>query len=114
MSEDIRYIINKDKGVVVCILSGCTYIGFDRLRKYFPKYSLCDNFEIKDEYVGVAKCAPEDVWDEEYGKKLAFFKARKKRNKAINNMLGEHVKIIERQLDDLKKYGIHKTPEWEE
>lgn len=113
MKEDIRYIINKKAGMVICVLSGCKYIACKRVFKYTHYYN---NFlwKINNTFVGVAKCAPEDEWDEEFGKKLAFFRARKKRNKAINNAVNEAIKTIENEVETLKKYGIHKELEWEE
>ncbi len=116
MDEDIRYIVNKNRRAVVCIITGCKYLASYRLYKYIPDWSkrYSDDCCIPDKYVGVAKCAPEDTWDEEFGKKLAFFKARKKRNRAINKAIEKQIKEIEKQVNNLKTLGIHPEPVWEE
>lgn len=68
VNEMTRFFVNEEKRTVVCVLygnlnvptiwDGCVYI---------PQNLLCER--------GVAKCAPEDVFDVERGKRIALAKA---------------------------------------
>ena len=118
MSGEVRFIIDKEHGVVVCKLTGCKDIAVSRLDKYMPNYDYYLmgspywlNTDIKDTYTGIARCNPEDEWDEEYGKKLALLRAKQKRGKAINNVLIKVVHQMAREMEDLWIHGIHDIPE---
>lgn len=48
-SRKVKYIVNEKKRVITCILPG----------------------NIKDVYIGMSRCNPDDEWNEELGKDLA-------------------------------------------
>lgn len=114
-SSDIEFKVFKDKGVVVCKLYDCETIAIRRINKYTRiscySYNRFDNDLINDVYVGVARCAPEDTFDEEYGKKLALARAKAKRGKAVNNALYAFINDVKKDLERLEKYGIHQIPD---
>ena len=106
---NVNYIVNKDKRTVACVLSGCEDVAKHRVLKYLRTEN-CDMFcydplYIDNEFVGVAKCAPEDVFDEEYGKRLAFARARQKRDKAVNAVVHETMLHLVNTLNTLNAYG---------
>ena len=107
--NDIEFKVYPDHGIVVCRLLNCSNIAVDRITKYTGYYYY--HLEIDDVYVGVAKCAPEDTFNENIGKKLALAKAKKKRAKAINNMIKKWLVKERRLLNNLEQYGIHEVPE---
>ena len=112
-SSDIEFKVFKDKRVVVCKLYGCETIAISRIGKY-TKISCFGRFNndfIDDVYVGVARCAPEDTFDEEYGKKLALARAKAKRGKAANNALYAFINDVKKDLERLEQYGIHQIPD---
>jgi len=110
--SEIIYKINKEKRVVVCIITYCRYVASNRLYKYASHYEQDYNKEdIKDTYIGIAKCSPEDEWDEEKGKRLALIRAKRKRSKDINRVLTRAIQIMKREIEDLEKYAIHKIPD---
>lgn len=118
MSGEVRFFVDKEHGVVVCKLTGCKDIAVSRLDKYMPNYDYYLigspywlNTDIEDTYTGIARCNPEDEWDEEYGKELALLRAKQKRCKAVNNVLCEVMRQMACEMDDLRIYGIHKIPE---
>lgn len=118
MSGEVRFIVDKEHGVVVCKLTGCKDIAVSRLDKYMPNYDYYlmgspywINTDIKDTYTGIARCMPDDEWDEEYGKKLALLRAKQKRGKAVNKVLHMVMNQMACEMDDLRNYGIHKVPE---
>ena len=115
--SDIKFVVNEEKKIVICKLENCKEIACNRLLKYAPSifysWDLC---KIPDVFSGVARCAPEDEFDVEYGKKLALIRAKRKRGQAINKSLRKAVRMMEREIMDIKKYGIHHIPDlpWDE
>lgn len=110
--NDVEFIVKADKGVVVCKLHNCKEIVEKRIFKqnntvfpYFPEKYYIDNI-----YVGVAKCAPEDTFDEEIGKKIALTKAKRKRAQAANNAIKQYISDVQKDLSRLEQYGIHEVP----
>lgn len=102
-----EYIVDKDKRTVVCILT-----TVDDIPSRLEKYGLADEDydDIVDTriYKGIAKCAPEDTWDEEYGKRLAEYRASRMRQVDVNNELKRFIRGISRCIDNLYDYGLMK------
>jgi hypothetical protein len=105
-----KYIINKEKRTVVCIIT-----TVNEIRRKLEKYGLGDEDldSIKADvrvYKGIAKCAPEDEWNEIYGKQLAEYRAAKARQNDVNKELKTYVKEMNRRIQSLWMYGCLKTP----
>ena len=109
--SDINFKIDEKNRVVVCKLSNCKWNADDRIRKYDGD-SYTDNYLISDIFTGVARCNPQDEFNEEIGKKIALTRAKAKRCKAINNTIRKYIKDQERVIENLKKYAIHEIPEF--
>lgn len=77
------YHINEEERVVVCVISGCS-MDFDNFLTSMEKklrnsvYIYDTSSLMRKNYVGVARCAPEDTFDVEKGKLLAFQRAKRK------------------------------------
>lgn len=109
MMNDMNFKVDQDHGVVVCTLYNCKDIARNRIRKYCPTISLGKNqYLIRDKFTGVAKCAPEDKWDEGYGKKLALKRAKYKRCRAVNITLKACYCNIHNSMYNMLRYGVHK------
>ena len=100
MSGEVEFRVFPEKGIVVCRLLDCAEIAKNRIEKYthisFRHWSI--NYLISDVFVGIAKCAPEDTFDEEVGKKIALTKAKAKRCKAVNYMIKKFIEDEKRDL----------------
>ena len=76
---DVNYIVNEEKGIVVCIISDCECNAIALIdsttNSMIPGFPMPDTFFMSDKYKGIAKCSNEDTFDIEYGKKLAYRKA---------------------------------------
>lgn len=111
----IIYQVKPEEGVVVCVLTGCKHTAINRLLKYAPHLYLARSdtpcFFLKDSFAGVAKCSPEDKFDEEYGKKLALLRAKAKRCKAANAAMKNAIDLLNKEIDNIKAFSIHKVPE---
>lgn len=111
VANDVEYFVIKNKGVVVCKLHNCETIAADRIIKYTGmKIKNPYKYFIDNIFVGVAKCSPDDTFNEEYGKKLALTKAKASRGKAVNNMIKCFIEDKEKLLNRLKEHGIHEVP----
>ena len=78
-------------------------------RKPEAKFNTTDNNMViatlyyhHKKYVGKAKCAPEDTFDYEFGKKLAYDRALKKWFKAKKSFLEEKCFQYQRTIDLLE------------
>lgn len=112
VGNDVEFITKADKGVVVCKLYNCEEIALNRVIKQCSA-SIPFNvssYLIDDVYVGVAKCAPEDTFDEETGKQIALTRAKRKRCQAANNAIKKYISDINKDLARLRQYGIHEVP----
>lgn len=109
------YIVNKEKRTIVCIIE-----TRDDVSKRFCKYDLPAGWTFYEKfggdrvYKGVAKCAPEDEWDETYGKRLAEYRASKAREKYVNRCIKEYSDKVMKNIVNLNKYGRIKTPRYPE
>lgn len=83
-----KYFVNKEKGICTCVLSDCEYDAIEEVEHIFGH--TCNSLIVKANkdylidyrYVGIAKCSPEDTFDEIFGKDLAFERAYVKYIKA--------------------------------
>lgn len=106
--KDIKWMIDKEHRVIVCTLTNCRDIACDRILKYCGVYTHpYDHYLLHDAYVGVARCAPGDEWNEEYGKALALKRAKRKRGVAANLAVIRYYNKAKHDLDRLLEYGVH-------
>lgn len=111
---EIKFKVNKEKGIVTCIITTTE----DFMSKII-KYGFAEPFnrmplELKDidedkldvrTYVGIAKCNPEDEWDEEYGKHLAEYRAILNRRADVNHEIETFINKMNACIDRLYLYG---------
>lgn len=99
MINDLIYDVNKETGEVKCTVENCKRDFMRIVEKalsqypervnYFYKFIAMYHSEkcIRDTYCGVAKCHPEDTFDEAYGRDLARTNAIIKREEAFQKTL---------------------------
>ena len=73
---NMTYYINKSKGTVVCKKTNCEFDIVDLMDHISRNPCIPSEMSIKEvllrkEYVGKAKCNPEDKWNEEIGMEIA-------------------------------------------
>lgn len=102
-----EYIVNKEKRTVVCRITTVNDAE-DRLWKFGLKD--CWAGPVIRTYIGIAKCSPEDEWDEITGKRLAEYRASRKRQIDVNNTLKKEIKRILKATDMLYDHGLLKHP----
>ena len=89
----LKVNVIKDQGKIIACLSGCEYDAYNIIRKRLPDYvAVCpEATAIKPMYKAVAKCHPDDTFDEEYGVKLARDRVIAKYNKDVKKVLSAFV-----------------------
>ena len=108
--NNTKFHVDKENGVVVCIITmdEDDIIG-NRIQKYDLWGVAWDSYrQLSKRFVGVAKCAPEDEFDETYGKRLAEYRACVKRQKYVNKFLRKYIGSIINNIDRLVQYGLLK------
>lgn len=108
----IKYFINPESRYVTCVIHGCKddpwtwYIDAKGAWKPRFVYDWCDEcYQIKNDYVGIAKCAPDDIFDEKTGMKLAYRRAHAKRQ-------GDMKQVMQRVLKELKQFESMIKSDW--
>lgn len=99
------YYINEEKGVVVCVLTGCDCDAFSAITKYSGDYisTYMTDVRMRNDYVGIAKCAPEDAFDEKFGMKLAYKRANGKREGDMKVQIRRHLKHVREAADLIER-----------
>ena len=101
----VNYYINEASKVVVCKITGCEEsLIRDIFKSGYPYHS---DFLLNDSYVGKAKCSEDDIFDIEFGKKLAYQRAIVKLNtakiKTLKSFEKEQVKYFNLLLNNMHK-----------
>lgn len=113
-----KYFVNKDKRTVVCVISCDEFAALDFVEK--DKRVLLTNYDgLKDclmptRFVGVAKCSELDEFDEQYGRDLAFYRAKAKYDIAFTRRVTNVIRHYNRWLDTAldRAYRYHKKSEF--
>ena len=96
---EVKYIVNQEKRKIVCVITEDPYkldLILDNVIYYFAPV---DYRRIKKTYVGIATCAAEDEWNEEFGRKLAFDRAKTKLDRTIFSAAQKTINYLDKQID---------------
>ena len=124
--ELVKYIINEENKVVVAVIDDCAMDLIDYLSNVIPNsepvFQALMNLKkdstllLDSPYKGKAKCAPEDTFDLEYGKKLAARRAQEKYENAklrllksiVENFTSKVQKEVEKQSEKFQKISLER------
>ena len=110
--ENCKYIVNEDKRKVVCLIENTSRV-FERfvdsnfiipvdvgyIFSSGPAKKLFDHSMMPNRFYGVATCAPEDNWDVETGKLIAYHRAKEKLNRSFFKRARFYVNTLDKWLD---------------
>lgn len=119
--SDCRFYVNEAERTVVCVIPQFVEEGnwrkFTRnmvtdfiydnfsFREMDFRYSMnpafVDELEMPNTFIGKAVCSPDDKWDEEIGKMIAFSRAKDKCYKSFFKRANRFVQTIDRRLGDM-------------
>lgn len=113
--SDCRYIVNKEKRTIVCLIehTECMFtdfaernfdIPYDCLGGWWNKKTTNNQFYKKlympKRFWGIATCAEDDEWDEEKGKFLAFSRAKNKLNNSFFKRAQLYIDTFDKSLNN--------------
>lgn len=102
--KNCRFYVDEAARVVVCVIpdTRLTFINFLEENLYqneimlpLPNYS---DYDFPSSISAKAKCAPEDEWDEEFGRELAYQRAKEKYYRYFFNLTDKYFTYIENQV----------------
>ena len=102
----VKYVFVPQARLVKCILSDTRCEAIDVLENMGCDGPWCgfpwdENYELPNQFVGVAHCAENDVWNPEIGKRVAYDKARAKLDRSLFKRLQHYVDEQEKSLDEV-------------
>jgi len=116
--KDCRFIVDQEKRKVICIIDNTENKLFDFIDYgfgvwYNPKcplefgHTIMEKLRMPRRFTGVATCAPDDEWNEEIGRAIAYGKAKYKfnvslfkRGNYLVNYMDEYIAKLARQFDE--------------
>ena len=103
--SDCKFIVKPEDRIVICKLDSVNGASLQRLVERFAHAcgdtmkvapyiygAKADTLDMPDSFTGIARCSEQDEWDEEKGKKIAFFRVK---NKFYNSFFKRANKLIE-------------------
>lgn len=109
--SDCRFYVDETEKVVVCVIPNTSNMVMDFIWDNFNwsdmnmsdaiDYHLRQKIKMPKAFIGKAKCAPEDEWDEELGKMIAFSRAKDKCYKSFFKRANTFVQTVDRRLGDM-------------
>ena len=118
--EDCRFIVNEEARKVICIIDKCKYdfLKFADNNHFIVHPEnlfvdeadrLYDTLVMPNRFVGVATCDMEDTWNEDFGRELAYTKARDKYNKSFWKRANKYIDTLDTWAEEavqcLDRYG---------
>lgn len=119
--SDCRFYVNEAERTVVCVIP--QFVEEGNWRKFtsnmvtdfiqdnfmFPEIDfhyameskLTDELRMPSTFMGKAVCSPDDEWNEEVGKMIAFSRAKDKCYKSFFKRANHFVQTIDRRLGDM-------------
>jgi len=108
--EDCKFIVKPEDRMVICVIDGkhvrhlftdfVEDFDFPDLELYMP-YPLARKLLMPSSFMGKAVCAPEDEWNEETGRKIAYFRAKHKLYTSFFKRANLYVQTIDRRINDI-------------
>ena len=104
--EDVTYVVQPEQKKVIAYIEGTKWMFTDFVNENYPGALVfwCDEpleakLEMPNKFVGVATCGPDDVWDENVGRLIAFDRMKDNLNKSFFKRANTFVAEMERRLD---------------
>lgn len=108
--KDARFIVNKDKKKVVCIIEDTNKCFIKFVDENLPIKSYCNDYWhpsrlenklfMPNKFIGVATCSDDDEWNEETGKLIAFSRAKDKLNKSFFKRANTYINCLDKWTNE--------------
>lgn len=117
----MKYFVDKEAGIVKATIDNCDKDVYKLVLKraknpyLFNPVVLYEVLKLKKKYVGVAKCAPDDVFNEEIGRimaaRRASLKYEKDRTKALHRFMEHFFNLMEVEEDQEERERVARVRE---
>ena len=105
--EDVTYVVRPDQKKVIAYIEGTKWMFCDFVSENYPGAYVfwCDDesleakLEMPAKFVGISTCGPDDEWDENLGKLIAFDRLKDNLNKSFFKRANTFVEEMGRRLD---------------
>ena len=104
--EDVTYVVRPEQKKVIAYIEGTKWMFTDFVNENYPgahvfwcDEPLEDKLKMPNKFIGVATCGPDDVWDENVGRLIAFDRMKENLNKSFFKRANTFVAEMERRLD---------------
>lgn len=105
--EDVIYIVDEKKRKVVAYVEGTKYelVNFIRENKgilpdWFDHPKLHDKLLLPNKFVGIATCSPDDEWNPEIGKLIAYHRMKTNMSKSFFKHAETYYKLMLKKIDE--------------
>lgn len=111
--EDCRYIVNKDKRKVICLIENTKYSFLNFANDNFVLNPDCydnpwgklysnisKNLVMPNRFCGVATCNETDEWNEDTGRLIAYSRAKDKLNKSFFKRANLFINTVDKHVND--------------
>lgn len=104
--EDVTYVVRPEQKKVIAYIEGTQWMFTDFVNENYPSAPIfwCDEpledkLKMPNKFIGVATCGPDDVWDENVGRLIAFDRMKDNLNKSFFKRANTFVAEMEKRLD---------------
>lgn len=104
--EDVTYVVRPEQKKVIAYIEGTQWMFTDFVNENYPgahvfwcNESLEDKLKMPNKFIGVATCGPDDAWDENVGRLIAFDRMKDNLNKSFFKRANTFVAEMEKRLD---------------
>ena len=115
--EDVTYVVRPEQKKVIAYIEGTRWMFTDFVNENYPgsyvfwcNESMEDKLRMPNKFIGVATCGPDDVWDENVGRLIAFDRMKDNLNKSFfkraNTFVAEMEKRLDIFCDRVNGYGV--------
>ena len=108
--EDCKFIVKPEERMVICVIDGghiknlltdfVSDFDFPDMEMYMP-FPAARKLLMPNSFMGKAVCAPEDEWNEETGRKIAYSRAKHKLYMSFFKRANLYVQTIDQRLNDI-------------
>jgi len=118
--SDCKFYVNEERRTVVCVIHNTREMLSNFIEEhcdyYLPYYfsptmarKLEQELEMPNTFIGKAVCSPDDEWDEELGRKIAYSRAKDKCYRSFfkraNNIVNLIDRCLGRMMDIFNNFG---------
>lgn len=108
--EDCNFYVDEENRTIACVLEGTKdmFHEYCSEKLYISPWCFFSNstvtrfttsLDMPNRFVGIARCAPEDVWNVALGKKIAYMRLREKVYRSFFNKARHYINTFDDYLE---------------